>query len=389
MKVGNRQAFITRLAPLPLGNGAFLCPLVSALFDVIVKSMTDKLNSQRFYILDPIRFLAAIAVVCFHYLFRGWAADDLSPLEFPEISGVAKYGYLGVQLFFLISGFVIFMSAYGKSPSQFVASRIARLYPAYWFSVIFTSVFIILLGGSDYSITGVQFLSNLTMMQEFFGQAHVDGVYWTLTCELVFYFWIWLLLMKKKEKFFEYFSVFFLLMSIASNNVDLPSVVHTWLLLEYSPYFISGAIFFQIYQRGMAVVRVAVLTLAFILAQYQAYVQSGEMIVHYAANFTAFHVGSIVSMMFVFFSLLIAGVFNKFKAPWVVGLGSLTYPLYLIHQNFGYIIFNQLGTDNNKYCVLIFVLLLCLLGSYFINNFIEQRFAVVLRAGCYKAFNLS
>lgn len=349
--------------------------------------MAANLNRQRFYILDLIRFLAAIAVVCFHYLFRGWAADDLSPLKFPEISGVAKYGYLGVQLFFLISGFVIFMSAYGKSPSQFVSSRIARLYPAYWFSVILTSVFIILLGGSDYSITGIQFFSNLTMMQEFIGQTHVDGVYWTLTCELVFYFWIWLLLMKKKENYFEYFSVCFLIMSIVSNNVDLPSVIHTWLLLEYSPYFISGAIFFQIYHRGMTVARVSVLTMAFVLAQYQAYVQSSEIIVHYMANFTVFHVASIVSLMFVFFSLLIAGVFNKFKASWAVSLGFITYPLYLIHQNIGYIIFKQLDTDNNKYCILLLVLLLCLVGSYLINKLIEKRFTPILRAYVNKALN--
>ncbi len=352
-------------------------------------SKTDKLNSHRFYILDLVRFLAAVAVLCFHYLFRGWAADDLSILQFPEISWVAKYGYLGVQLFFMISGFVIFMSAYGKSPSRFISSRIARLYPAYWFAVIFTSIFVILLGGSDYSMTVVQFLSNLTMMQEFVGLSHVDGVYWTLTCELVFYFWIWVLLLLKKENYFEYFSIFFLSLSIVSYIIDLPSLAHTWLMLEYSPYFISGAVFFLIYQQRLNVMRGIVLTLSFLLAQYQAWVQADEMISHYTVNFSVYSIGSILSVMFVFFSLLVAGIFRNFSAVWVVGLGSLTYPLYLIHQNFGYILFNQLGTDDNKYCVLIFVVVLGLLVSYFINEFIERRFAPILKGWCNKAMNFS
>ena len=51
---------------------------------------------------------------------------------FPAIANVTKYGYLGVNLFLLISGFVILVSSDGKSPRQFVISRIVRLYPTYW-----------------------------------------------------------------------------------------------------------------------------------------------------------------------------------------------------------------------------------------------------------------
>ena len=69
-----------------------------------------KNDAGRFYILDASRFLAAVAVVLFHYLFLGWSGGHVDSVKFESAGEVFKYGYLGVQFFFLISGFVIFMS---------------------------------------------------------------------------------------------------------------------------------------------------------------------------------------------------------------------------------------------------------------------------------------
>lgn len=49
---------------------------------------------------------------------------------FPVLSEVTRYGYAGVNLFFVISGFVILMSVWGRTAPQFIASRVSRLYPA-------------------------------------------------------------------------------------------------------------------------------------------------------------------------------------------------------------------------------------------------------------------
>ena len=69
------------------------------------------MQTRRVNEIDLLRFVAALAVVFFHYAFRGYAADDRSIMPYPLLAPIAKYGYLGVELFFLISGFVILMTA--------------------------------------------------------------------------------------------------------------------------------------------------------------------------------------------------------------------------------------------------------------------------------------
>jgi peptidoglycan/LPS O-acetylase OafA/YrhL len=92
----------------------------------------ERTQPSRYHEIDLLRFVAAMAVVFYHFAYRGYHADYLSPLDYPALGQVCKYGYLGVELFFLISGYVILHSAQGKTLGQFFVSRVRRLYPAYW-----------------------------------------------------------------------------------------------------------------------------------------------------------------------------------------------------------------------------------------------------------------
>lgn len=49
--------------------------------------------------IDLLRFISALFVVFFHYAFRGYAADGMSLLPYPMLAPIAKYGYLGVEMF--------------------------------------------------------------------------------------------------------------------------------------------------------------------------------------------------------------------------------------------------------------------------------------------------
>ena len=90
---------------------------------------------QRLNQLDALRGLAAMAVVLFHFSTR---FSELYPQAAPQAWSV-PLGYVGVNLFFIISGFVIFMTVERTArPADFVVSRISRLYPAYWVAIILT-----------------------------------------------------------------------------------------------------------------------------------------------------------------------------------------------------------------------------------------------------------
>ena len=126
--------------------------------------------------IDLLRFVAALSVVFFHYAFRGYAGDAKTVMPYPMLATAGKYGYLGVDLFFMISGFVILMTASNGSFKDFAVSRAARLYPAFWACCTVTFGAILAIGGVRYHATFSQYLVNMTMLSEFFHVPYIDGV---------------------------------------------------------------------------------------------------------------------------------------------------------------------------------------------------------------------
>src|SRR5262245_16928724 len=146
-------------------------------------------TESRLYVLDGLRLIAALMVVSWHlvagHASQAWGAD--TSVLFAPIHGISRYGWLGVELFFLISGFVICMSSWGRSVGGFAISRIARLFPAYWVAVALTAATLALWPVYQQPLSTIDTLANLTMVQELFGVGYLDLSYWTLLVELVFY----------------------------------------------------------------------------------------------------------------------------------------------------------------------------------------------------------
>ena len=137
--------------------------------------------------LDLLRFFAALAVVFHHYSLDGFAAESMTIMPYPLLASISKYGYLGVELFFMISGFVILMTASNGDLKKFVISRLIRLYPAFWVCCSITFFFTLAIGASDYSASINQYLINMTLLSDFMNVPPMDGVYWSLFVELKFY----------------------------------------------------------------------------------------------------------------------------------------------------------------------------------------------------------
>ncbi len=67
----------------------------------------------------------------------------------------SKYGLFGLHVFFMLSGFVILLSAQGQDFRGFVVAGIVRLYPAFWICCTISALFVLptgdpLLGWAEY-----------------------------------------------------------------------------------------------------------------------------------------------------------------------------------------------------------------------------------------------
>src|SRR4051812_31838938 len=97
------------------------------------------MERERLPELDLLRFIAAVGVVLFHSTH--W------PSPRTPLANLCTFGFMGVPLFFTISGFVILMTAEKRNGLQFVNSRIARLYPSFWICVLLSTLALATLGG--------------------------------------------------------------------------------------------------------------------------------------------------------------------------------------------------------------------------------------------------
>lgn len=335
---------------------------------------------KRWYEIDLLRFLAALSVVLFHYGFRGYAADHMTIMPTPGIVPFVKYGYLGVNLFFIISGFVILMSASSGSARKFFISRIARLYPAFWVCCTLTFVIIAVFGGSQYTASLHQYAVNMTMLSGFLKVPPMDGVYWSLFVEMKFYGLILLVLLLRQLHRIEIFLGLWLCAALLLDNWPHPYISY-FLIPEFAPLFIAGATFYRVCQQGWSSYRVVLVAVSFFLAVGSEVMNTIAYQRQFQVPFSSEMVVLLMASFFAAFWALASGRTGFFARPvWLV-IGALTYPLYLLHQNIGYILFNRLYPAVEAPTLLVGTILLMLGCAYLINRQVEQRCSTWLKRG--------
>ena len=337
------------------------------------------MERYRFYEIDLLRFLAAFSVMLYHYTLRGWSADDMSLVQFPELGLIFQYGRLGVDLFFIISGFVILMTAVNKNHVEFVISRVTRLYPAFWFCVTLTAVVILLIGGSRYDVGLMQYLANLTMLHKFVGIPSIDGVYWSLVVELKFYFMVFLLIIFKQVHNIKYFLGLWLIIAILLDFTGVIPVVSAVFIPDWAAYFIAGATFYLIRHEGISPYYVLLVFCSYLLAVNNAIEKIDPFYLKYSVKPSVAVIVALITVFYGFFLALSMNVTKFMNRPWFVYLGVMTYPLYLIHQNIGFMIFNLFHDSVNKYVLLAVVVLVMLVSAFLISKYIESRGARALK----------
>ena len=338
----------------------------------------------RFYEIDLLRFLAALSVVLYHYTYRGFAQGNYSPLVFPEVGQVTRYGYLGVELFFIISGYVVLLSAQGKTVRQFFLSRITRLYPAFWVACTFTFVVKRLWGTHPADVlmserlqaSVGQYVYNMTMLHSFFQVPDLDGAYWSLAIEISFYFLVSILIGYQLLRHLDWVLLVWLGFIALPGRFHAGSAFDVLLFTRYAPYFIAGMVF-QLLQRpgGRTWFRYALLAIAYVLSLRACWLHTQEMKTFFQASFSYVITSASITVFFLTFYLVAFRKINLSRFAWLAWLGALTYPLYLIHSDIAFIAFHRFGNTVNKYGLVGGTLIIMLAGAYLIHKLVEKRFA--------------
>jgi len=267
-------------------------------------------------------------------------------------------------------------------------SRFSRLYPAYWVCLIITSLVIWFFGQDLFIITGNQVFFNFTMLQGFFKIPHVDGVYWSLLVELKFYILMGILLLFNKIKYVEWFALFLLAIAVLylflpfENAPFLLRIIYYFTFPEWNAYFVAGMFFFLIWKNNCQ--KLYWHHFAIIACLIISIINALEMANRLEENFhTAFLDPMVIAIVvFGYFTFFLIAerkmeVLNK-KA--FLSIGVLTYPLYLIHQNIGYIILNKTNGTINKWVVLLLLLLLMTIAAHLIAKYLEKPMGKGIRA---------
>lgn len=314
-------------------------------------------GAGRFAELDAFRGVATLIVVCYHYFFRYdyvYGHTDSIPVAW------ARPGLYGVHFFFIISGFVIYWSLQNNNkPKKFIVSRVSRLIPAYYFALPLTFIIVSVMGLPGREVNFFEFLFNFTLLQDFFYVRNVDYVYWSLGFEVTFYFFITVLLASGAFNYALYLFLPLLLTSFVHHSglVELPYLVGKFLMLKHIGQFIAGIIFYRMYTGSADLVSVAILVMTAAL-NYLIYpwVDATFLLTFYAL-----------------FYLAIKGKLRWICNPIFFWLGSISYSLYLLHQNIGYIIIREvyeLGGSGWLAITVAFVSML--IFSTLMVKFIEQ-----------------
>jgi peptidoglycan/LPS O-acetylase OafA/YrhL len=343
----------------------------------------DPAGRDRLYEVDLLRITAALAVVCYHYTFSGFAGHHTA-IAYPALSDVTRYGYLGVDMFFLISGFVVLLSAWGRRPREFVISRIVRLYPAYWVAVTVTAIATITLGHGLFRVTPVQYAANLTMLNSVPNIANVDVVYWTLWAEIRFYMLVFVLAWIGITRARVIAAAWLWLAATAVIEAHvlpagLAGQADLLVQSQWSHYFIAGMVLCLIYRTGFRWQLGAVLAIAYGNAVYQAINFAHRVSGRYHQALHPLVIVAVITVIFVVMTLIALRATRRLGRPWFAAAGALTYPLYLVHAYNGFVLFNLFGRAVNRWVLLVAMITCMGCTAYLIHRLVEVRFAPRLK----------
>jgi peptidoglycan/LPS O-acetylase OafA/YrhL len=342
----------------------------------------------RLRALDGLRLVAALMVCVYHYagrdgeIARAWGQ---SPRHlFPSLAGAASYGCLGVQIFFVISGFVICMSGWGRTLKGFAVSRATRLLPAYWAAILLITAVFALPFVAFRTVSPSDLLTNLTMLQQPVGAKRVLGVCWTLWAELRFYLLfalavVWPGATRRRVLMFCTLWTAGAVLADASGEPFLRLV----LMPEYAPFFVAGVGLYLVHRYGHDALAWAVVAAGWLLGQHYA-VKALVAPAHTPAfhHRSQFGVIAVVTLgMVAVAAVTLVPRVARINWRWLTTAGALTYPFYLVHEHLGWVVVDGLRHGAGLPAPAVFALTVAgmLVLAWLLHRFVERPAAPRLK----------
>lgn len=296
-------------------------------------TMTEQTKPQRYVFVDALRGIAAVAVLLHHLLLTALSGADTAGALHAALGRLSEVLMHGVELFFVISGFVIAHSlrnhqSSGSENARFILRRQVRLDPVYWAALaaalLLSAAQAGLLAKPGDALPGAGVvLANMFYAHRLLGMESMLSVSWTLCIEIQFYLFFMLVLWlchrlgrgdgsHTTPRLMAVLGVG----SLAAFVADPPHLGVT--LLPYWCYFVGGYLCYvagiQRRHRGLAYGFVALFALAMLALTSLALLAglSAMAAILFAAN-------------------------RGRLAAWTLGrpvqyLGRVSYSLYLIHM---------------------------------------------------------
>jgi peptidoglycan/LPS O-acetylase OafA/YrhL len=308
-------------------------------------------HKQYFGTVDLVRFAAALLVLLAHLGWSAWvhpltwqakligqfATESVAPM--PQM----WFGWIGVEIFFVISGLVIANSAAATSPIGYLKGRILRLYPGVWICATLSAAICLWLGARHN--LAFHYVGSLVLFPSVHGW--ISGVYWTLRVEIVFYLLVFIWMLSKPQVSLLWLASILVTLSglyLAAVSVGFHGfgkTIDEVLLLRHGTFFALGIALWFLAGRRLQVVALAIVALAIpsclgeirlsTLEQHAHVVTGGRDILIPILTWLA-----AVTLIFAgttrFGSLQLA---PKWLARTVRTIGLMTYPVYLFHLEVG------------------------------------------------------
>lgn len=364
-------------------------------------------TKSRIKILDGFRAIAIISVMLFHFFSRYAAPFNQASLyPYKDKYNFFTYGNVGVEFFFIISGFVIFFTL--EKTLNFLTfwkKRFIRLFPSMLVATLITFLVFRLFDDTlifpdSHRVANI--LTSLTFIKpiifnHFFhlrvNLNYINGSYWSLWPEIQFYFFASALYYINKKNFFRNFSIsaiFLICVDYVLKRIDTDHIFNSHLplglskfyeifigqyfnLISFLPLFSAGMCFYLLYKHKTLNEK-SFLSIKLPLAFFLIY------IIYTATTF------QVDILYFIVFSLFFCFIYFPEKLlilnnKLIVKIGVASYFLYLIHENIGILIINKTGKFFTPFgmAFTISVMLFLILISIIYSETIEKKLSAYLK----------